>query len=163
MQAEFRLQDYIENVLASVYVTLNAPIGIVSGGSGSVGVALYRKGAEDALRGVAVALGVRTPDAATQTEQPGVTPKPETMPSTEHHDPALIRSLLIGAFTDKELRRFCQDRFDFRPILDRCGPGTSLEDMIDALVEYCEKRDLFTELLQEAKEFNPTQYRRHFS
>jgi hypothetical protein len=38
-----------------------------------------------------------------------------------------------------------------------------LEDMIDVLLEYCQKRLLLTELLQEIESFNPRQYQRYAS
>lgn len=66
-----------------------------------------------------------------------------------------------GAFTVKELRRFCQDRPTFREILDRVGPNSSLEDFLDSLLVYCQKRELFPELLSEVRECNPNQYKRY--
>ena len=41
---------------------------------------------------------------------------------------AKIRQLLLAAFTPEELRRFCQDRPDFRVITKRFGPGQGKQD-----------------------------------
>ena len=64
-------------------------------------------------------------------------------------DIAAIRNLLTHAFTSQKLRRFCQDRPDFRPILDELGPNSSLNDITDEVIQYCEIEDLFPELLRE--------------
>lgn len=72
-----------------------------------------------------------------------------------------IRNLMSAAFTDKDLQRLCHDCPIFRPILASLVPDCSLEDMIDTIVEYCEKRLLFFELLAEIRERNPRQYERY--
>jgi hypothetical protein len=72
-----------------------------------------------------------------------------------------IRQLTRDAFTDKELRRFCQDDAVFRPILTSFGADFSLEDMTDVLIEYCRTRLLFLELLSGIRKWNPKQYKRH--
>jgi energy-coupling factor transporter ATP-binding protein EcfA2 len=72
----------------------------------------------------------------------------------------VVRELLIAAFTAEDLRRFCQDRPTFRPIVARFGPGHGLDDMVDEVVTYCDKRDLFGALLAAVSEENPPQYAR---
>jgi hypothetical protein len=72
-----------------------------------------------------------------------------------------ISNLLRDGFDARELRRFCRDREDFSPVLGRFGPSFSQEDMIDVLLEYCQKRLLFVELLAEIRRFNPRQYDRY--
>lgn len=79
----------------------------------------------------------------------------------DQYDIASIRSLLTSAFGDRELRRFCRERPKFRPVLPRFGSLFSLEDMIDVLLEYCQTRILFQELLSEIREVNPAQYEAH--
>jgi 3',5'-cyclic AMP phosphodiesterase CpdA len=74
---------------------------------------------------------------------------------------AAIRNLLRDAFTARELERFCQDRPVFRPLLGNFGPGSSLEDRIDAVLTYSDKRLLFPELLAEIRHYNPRQYGRY--
>jgi hypothetical protein len=66
-----------------------------------------------------------------------------------------------AAFTAKELRRFCQDRSSFEPVLSHFGPNFALEEMIDVLVEYCRTRILFSELVSEIEKVNPNQYLRY--
>jgi len=88
-------------------------------------------------------------------------PSPVTTPPVPGYDLGAIRSLLRDAFTDKELRRFCQDRAPFRPVLSRFSSGAGLEDMIDVLLDYCHKQLLCGDLLTGAQEHNPRQYERH--
>ena len=79
---------------------------------------------------------------------------------TQGYDLAAIRELLLAAFTLKTLRRFCQDRPTFRPIVNEFGPDHELNDMVDRVVDYCETRALFSRLLAEIQQANPDQYAR---
>lgn len=74
---------------------------------------------------------------------------------------AAIRSLIRDAFMTGELERFCQDRPIFRSVLRYLSSSPSLEEMADVLIEYCQTRLLFPELLSEMREFNPRQYERY--
>jgi hypothetical protein len=74
------------------------------------------------------------------------------------HDIAAVRKLLLAAFTPEELRRFCQDRPTFKPVMTKFGPGMGLDDMIDRVIDCCETHGLFDELLAEVKAANPRQY-----
>lgn len=82
-------------------------------------------------------------------------PLPSTEPSVprpqpaDGYDIAAIRQLLLAAFTPQTLRRFCQDRPIFRPIIDEFGPGHGLSDMVDRVVDYCQMHLLFDKLLIE--------------
>lgn len=73
---------------------------------------------------------------------------------------AAIRDLLTAAFGAEELRRFCQDRAAFRPVVDRFGPGHGLDDMVDEVIVYCGQRLLWDELLAEVGRVNARQYAR---
>ncbi|MBN1659003.1 MAG: hypothetical protein JXA93_11400 [Anaerolineae bacterium] len=77
------------------------------------------------------------------------------------HDPAAIRCLLRDAFRVESLRAFCLDRPLFRRALDQFPYKGSLEEMISALIEYCETRDLLAELLHEIEQENPRQFARY--
>ena len=50
------------------------------------------------------------------------------------YDVAKIRELLTKAFTPEDLRRFCEDRPVFRPIVRRFGPGQGLDDMVAEVI-----------------------------
>lgn len=76
---------------------------------------------------------------------------------------AAIRRLVEDAFTAQNLRSFCQDRSTFRPVLNRFGLNASLEDMAAALIDYCETRLLFPELVSEIGKDNPRQHELHFA
>jgi len=82
-----------------------------------------------------------------------------------HIDPdnppiATIRELLLAAFTSKDLRRFCQDRPAFRPIVARFGSGHGLDDMVDRVIDYSRTQFLWDDLLAEVAQLNPRQYAR---
>jgi hypothetical protein len=79
----------------------------------------------------------------------------------EQYDVAAIRNLIRDAFTDKTLRRFCQDHRKLAGVVTSFPSGSSLEDMIDVLVEHCAKQMLFSDLLSLIREANPRQYRRY--
>ena len=80
---------------------------------------------------------------------------------TKSHDLTAIRDLLQHAFTPQELRRFCFDRPTLRPAVDYFGQQTSLNAMIDTVIDYCRKHALLPELLIEIRESNPRQYQRY--
>jgi hypothetical protein len=90
-------------------------------------------------------------------------PEPEFGPL--HVDPVdppirAIRDLLLAAFTPKKLYQFCHDRSDFRPLLTGVGAGLVLDEMVAAVISYCEKNLLWDELLAEVAKENPRQYTR---
>lgn len=76
------------------------------------------------------------------------------------YDIAAIRRLLTSAFMPEELRRFCQDRSHFASVLPCFGPGMGLDDMVAEVIDYCQTRLLWDELLVAVKEVNPRQYAR---
>jgi formylglycine-generating enzyme required for sulfatase activity len=83
-----------------------------------------------------------------------------TSNDAQEYDIATIRQLLLEAFTPEDLRRFCRDHPDFRPVVRRFGPGYGHDDMADEIITYCENYLLFPELLAALKEHNPRQYAR---
>jgi Tol biopolymer transport system component len=74
------------------------------------------------------------------------------------HDFQAIRKLLTSAFTADQLRRFCLDRPLFRPVCDEFSPAHGLNELVDRVIIYCEKQDLFDELLTGIQEHNPGWY-----
>jgi hypothetical protein len=105
---------------------------------------------------------------APETEAQGKGPAAPSQPPTRSAgriDPdnppvAALRHLLMEAFTPEELRRFCQDRPAFRPVVDRFGPGYGLDGMVDELLRYTETRLLWDELLDGVAQERPRQYER---
>jgi formylglycine-generating enzyme required for sulfatase activity len=79
-----------------------------------------------------------------------------------HYNVFAIRNLIRDAFTPDELRLFCQDRPILRPCLDYVSVYGSHEDMVEALISYCQSRELFSELLAEIREYNPKQFARYY-
>jgi hypothetical protein len=82
--------------------------------------------------------------------------------SEPKYDIAIIRNLLLTAFEPEDLRRFCHDRRDFKPVLYRFGPGYGFDDMVDELINYCVRELLVDKLLGEVKQVKPKQYARSF-
>lgn len=74
---------------------------------------------------------------------------------------AAIRNLLREAFTAQDLVRFCTDRPNFRSVPGHFAHNASLEEMIDVVIDRCQVRELFPELLSEVQEYNPRQYAKH--
>jgi len=73
----------------------------------------------------------------------------------------IIRRLLLAAFDPPEsLRRFCQERPDFRGLLNRFGSKYSLDDMVDEVITYSGTYLLWDDLLEEVALVNPVQYER---
>jgi 3',5'-cyclic AMP phosphodiesterase CpdA len=70
---------------------------------------------------------------------------------------AALRALLLEAFTPDDLRRFCQDRSGFRPVLNNIGSGASANEIVDALFELCRTRLRWDELLAELVQIRPEQ------
>ena len=73
---------------------------------------------------------------------------------------AAIRELLEAVFTPQSLRRFCQDRPAFQPLLKEFSPDHGLADMVDRVISFCERKMLWDELLAGVREENPRQYAR---
>ena len=82
-----------------------------------------------------------------------------------HIDPdnvpyAAIRDLLEEAFTPETLRRFCQDRPAFEPLLRGFSPADGVSDMVDEMLDYCRTELLWDDLLAEVARVKPRQYAR---
>lgn len=80
--------------------------------------------------------------------------------SEQSYNIAVIRRLLLAAFSPEDLRRFCQDRPTFRPIVNDFSRSHGLNEMIDRVIDYCETRALFDQLLAEIAQVNERQYAR---
>ncbi len=93
-------------------------------------------------------------------ESPPERPVQTTPGQAVQYDLGAIRQLLVAAFTPETLHSFCQDRSNFRPIVNDFGPGQGLNAMVDHVVTYCQKQDLWAEFLAEVKRKNPNQYAR---
>jgi hypothetical protein len=76
------------------------------------------------------------------------------------YDLGALRRLLLAAFTHEELRRFCQDRPLFRPVVAHFAPDHGLDDLVDEVMDYCRTRYLWPDLLAEIAKENPRQYAR---
>jgi hypothetical protein len=103
-------------------------------------------------------LAVALPEPAPLAEESS-SAEPPPIPAIDPDNPpiAAIRELLTAAFTVQTLPRFCKDRPVFRPVLDNFGLGHGLTDMVDELIEYCETRLLWDQLLAEVAQVNAEQ------
>ncbi len=66
-----------------------------------------------------------------------------------------IRAILTKGFSAEELRRFCMDRPLFRPVHDRFTQTMSKDLMVDYLIEFCDQKLIFGELLSKICKENP--------
>lgn len=71
-----------------------------------------------------------------------------------------IRALLRAAFTPDELHRFCYDHPFLHLVSDDFSKAHGLNELVDRVIIYCEKKDLFDDLLAEVAKKNPRQYAR---
>lgn len=56
----------------------------------------------------------------------------------------------------------CRDHSDFRPVLASFPENPSLDDMIDAIIDFSQKHRLFPELLAVIEDSYPRQFERHY-
>jgi hypothetical protein len=73
-----------------------------------------------------------------------------------------VRNLVRDSFMAGEIPRFCRDHPLLAPVLTHLGAKFSHEEVNDVLVEYCQTRLLFPELVEAIHEANPRQYEKHF-
>jgi hypothetical protein len=104
--------------------------------------------------------GSRTlPDPRRIPAGPVVTaPAPQPAPAPAF-DTAVVRELLIAAFSDEDLTTFCYDYF--RPVYEEFAGGMSRTGKVQRLVEYCERKGRLPELLEGVERANPYQYGRY--
>lgn len=72
-----------------------------------------------------------------------------------------IRTLLIEGFADEELRAFCFDAPDFKPVYHQLARSTGKTEIVSHLLEYAEQKSIIEPLLDWAKERNPVRYKQH--
>ena len=72
-----------------------------------------------------------------------------------------IRALLTEGFSAEELKEFCFDEPELRPVYNQLAAGTGKTQVVQKLVEYADRKELFDLVLSWAKEQNPARYRRH--
>jgi hypothetical protein len=70
---------------------------------------------------------------------------------------ATIRRLITDALTDDELDILCYDYF--RPTYETLSSAQSRTAKIKILIEYCDRHNLFPQLLKEIQRLNPARYR----
>lgn len=76
----------------------------------------------------------------------------------QQHNLKNIRSLLNEGFSDEELRQLIFDVPIFRPVHNQLAQNTSKTQIVQLLLEYADKKELIENLLDQAKERNPTKY-----
>lgn len=69
-----------------------------------------------------------------------------------------IRKLLTAAFSDQELSQLCYETPEFRPVYEQFTAGMSKDQMIQRLIEYCERKVLMKQLLEIVQEEASEQY-----
>ncbi len=72
------------------------------------------------------------------------------------YSPGRIRKLLRDAFSDEEFTFFCYD--NFREVYNKFSAGMTASSKIQLLIEYCETRNLYKDMLVLVKGANPAKY-----
>ena len=72
-----------------------------------------------------------------------------------------IRTLLTAGFADKELRRFCFDTTDFRPVHDQLAQNTGRDEIVDLLLGHADRMLKIEIILDWAQQHNPARYESH--
>ena len=93
----------------------------------------------------------------------GQSPGPQTAGGPVRIDPAnipfaVIRELLMSAFTAEELVILCHDDPELKPAVNLFGMNAGLADMVQELLTFCEKRMLWDNLLTGVKRVRPNVY-----
>jgi len=72
---------------------------------------------------------------------------------SDEYNFSAIRRMLEAAFASgAELRRFCEDHKELRPVVTSFGPGMGLDDMVDKVIDYCRTRLAWDDLLNAVQE-----------
>jgi len=72
-----------------------------------------------------------------------------------------IRTLVTEGFSEAELRNFCFDTPEFRPVYHELAELTGKATLVRYLLEFADRQGLLNFLLAWAEEQNPTQYERY--
>lgn len=72
-----------------------------------------------------------------------------------------IRTLLNEGFSEYDLRTFCYDYDDFRPVHHQLSESTGKTLIVQQLLEHAHRRELLDLLLVWAEKQNPAKYRKH--
>lgn len=72
------------------------------------------------------------------------------------YNTATIRQLLTQAFTDEDFVIFC---YDYYPsAYQKLSEGLSFQKKVQELIDYCDRNNLFDELLTQVKAVNPNKF-----
>ena len=93
-----------------------------------------------------------------QANQPTAQPPATQAPAQPAYNTAVVRELLMAAFSDEELTTFCFD--NFRPVYEEFTTGMSRTLKVQLLLDYCVRRGQMAELLPRVERTNPYQYAR---
>ncbi len=72
-----------------------------------------------------------------------------------------IRTLLVEGFTAAELRDFCYDTPDFKPVYHQLAENAGKTEIVQKLLVHAEQKLLLDRLLAWAEAQNPTRYAAH--
>jgi hypothetical protein len=72
-----------------------------------------------------------------------------------------VRKMLTTVFSDAELRQLCYDEPEFRPVYEQFAEGMSKDQMIQRLLEFCERKVLMPHLLEIVAVEAPEQYKQY--
>jgi hypothetical protein len=81
----------------------------------------------------------------------------------EEYPLAAIDKLMIDAFAVDDLRRFCFYSPALNPVLEKVANDASLQELVMAVIEFCQQQIRLSHLLGEIRAHNFEQYKRHYA
>jgi hypothetical protein len=84
-------------------------------------------------------------------------------PAAQGYDLAVVRDLLLDAFTAVDLRRLFEysKHPELKEVAREFGEGDGVVDMVDKVLAFCRTRDLLPDLLAEVARVRPRPYARY--
>lgn len=72
-----------------------------------------------------------------------------------------IHTLLVEGFNDRQLRQFCRDTPEFKPVQNQLGRRMGKNAIVDEIIDYAEQQERLSDLLTWAAQQNPAKYKKH--
>jgi hypothetical protein len=119
----------------------------------------------DDIAEIAAHFGAESNEAKTKSSTTPSAPQwrnHQMLTDPQSYDLAVIRDLLLAAFTADDLRRLVlyTSRSPLKPLIHQFSSGDGLAAMVEKTTTYCDKQGCLPDLLAEIRKANPRQYAR---
>lgn len=82
-------------------------------------------------------------------------------PSPRAFDLGKIQTLLVEGFSDRQLRRFCRDTPEFKPVQHQLARGMGKNAIVDEIIDHAEQQERLSDLLTWAARQNSAKYKKY--